>query len=44
MKKCILLAIIGALCMLLILYCIAAMGSARKTEVYEHTDFLSDLP
>lgn len=44
MKKCILSAIIGALCMLLVLYCIAAMGSARKTEVYEHTDFLSDLP
>lgn len=43
MKKYILSAIIGALCMLLVLYCIAAVDLAKATEDYEHIDFLSNL-
>lgn len=43
MKKSILSAIIGAVCTLLVLYCIAAIRSPQAAEGYEHIDFVSDL-
>lgn len=44
MKRCILSAIVGALCMLLALYCIAAVDLAKAAEDYEHNDFISNTP
>lgn len=44
MKKCIVSAIAGALCMVLVLYSVTMIRGAWKARAYEHIDFQSTLP